>query len=56
VNTIASKCFRTTMPGRRRSVTARRQFPDANARPESAPSLPPADVGGSGLWSRRAAW
>jgi hypothetical protein len=52
VNTIASKCRRTTVPGWRRSVTARRQFPDANARPESA-SWPSAG-GGSGMWSRRA--
>ena len=54
VNTIASKCRRTTMPGWRRSVTARRQFPEANAKPESPAS--PLAGGGSGMWSRRAPW
>jgi hypothetical protein len=51
VNTIASKCRRATMPGRRRSVMAARQFAEANATPGS--SSPPSAAGGSGMKSRR---
>ena len=53
VNIIASKCRRTAMPGWRRSVTACRQSPEANAMPGSG--SPGSAAGGSGMKSRRLA-
>src|SRR5699024_3162146 len=50
-NTIASKWRRSTIPGRRRSHTTRRQLPEAKPIPDSGSSS--STGGGSGMKSRR---